>query len=65
MSRDRRSDRGHRAHGKYGNGTLTLKGTFAHANVPVNAPSGALVVTNSLLKQLSGSGGGLLTGSLG
>ncbi len=51
--------------GKYGNGTLTLKGTFAHANVPVSVPSGALVVTNSLIKQLSGGGKGLLSGSLG
>ena len=51
--------------GKYGDSTLTLSATFAQANAPVSAPSGALVVTNSLLKQLSGSGSGLLTGSLG
>ena len=51
--------------GKYGNGTLTLSATFAHASVPVSAPSGALVVTNKLLAQLGGSGSGLLGGSLG
>lgn len=51
--------------GKYGNGTLTLSATFAQANVPVSTPSGALVVTNKLLTQLSGSGSGLLGGSLG
>ncbi len=51
--------------GKYGDATLTLTGTFARANVPVSTPTGALVITNSLIKQLSGGAGGLLGGSLG
>ena len=51
--------------GKYGDATLTLTGTFARDNVPVTTPSNALVITNSLIKQLSGGAGGLLGGSLG
>ncbi len=51
--------------GKYGDGTLTLSATFAQANVPVSTPSGALVVTKSLLKQFSGGASGVLGGSLG
>ncbi|MBU6515835.1 MAG: hypothetical protein KGQ78_08075 [Acidobacteria bacterium] len=51
--------------GKYGDATLTLTGTFARDNVPVTTPSNALVITNSLIKQLSGGASGLLGGSLG
>lgn len=51
--------------GKYGDATLTLSATFARASVPVSTPTGALVVTNKLIKQLSGGGSGLLSGSLG
>lgn len=45
--------------GKYGNGTLTLKGTFAHRNASITAPTNALVITNTFLRQLGVSASSL------
>lgn len=45
--------------GKYGNGTLTLNGTFAHHNVSITTPTNVLVITNAFLRQLGVSASNL------
>jgi hypothetical protein len=50
---------------KYGRAIIHVFATFAHQAVSVETPTYPLVITPTLIKQLGGNGGGILSGSLG